>query len=275
MRICFENVSAEFESFEPASPSGAGAPAARRSQGGRPAGLRRWFSTSRSGPEADTPPQSEQDPAGAGTKIVLRDINLVLDERRIGVIGANGGGKSTLIRLINGLGQASRGRVTVDGMDVAQHGTDVRKRMGFVFSDADNQIVMPTVEQDVTFSIRKMPRHERDRRVTEMLQRFGLPREQSPYTLSGGQKQLLALAGALVREPELIIADEPTTLLDLRNRDLIRRVFADLEQQLIVVTHDLDFIADFDRAILIDEHRVAADGEPREVIERYRALMRR
>lgn len=208
---------------------------------------------------------------------VLSDINLTLSEQRIAIIGANGGGKSTLTRLINGLGEPASGTVLVDGADVARHGKEIRRKVGFVFSDAENQIVMPNVRDDVAFSLRrlKLSKAERNTRVDAALERFGLRElaDQSPHTLSGGQKQLLALAAVLVMEPVLIIADEPTTLLDLRNRDRIRREFARLEQQLIVVTHDLDFIHDFDRAICIDEHRIAADGAPAEVIEFYRSLM--
>lgn len=208
---------------------------------------------------------------------VLTDINLVLSEQRIGIIGANGGGKSTLTRLINGLGEPTKGQVLVDGVDVAKHGKDIRKKVGFVFSDAENQIVMPNVKDDVAFSLRrlKLPKEEVSARVDAALQRFGLSAlaEQSPHTLSGGQKQLLALAAVLVIDPVLIIADEPTTLLDLRNRDRIRREFADLNQQLIVVTHDLEFLSDFDRVVCIDQHRIAADGAPDEVISFYRDLM--
>ena len=208
---------------------------------------------------------------------VLNDVSLNLSEQRIGIIGANGGGKSTLVRLINGLGEPSRGEVLVDSMDVAKHGKEIRRRVGFVFSDAENQIVMPQVRDDVEFSLRrlKLSREERTARVDAALERFGLEAlaEQSPHTLSGGQKQLLALAAVLVMEPTVIIADEPTTLLDLRNRDRIRREFASLEQQLIVVTHDLDFLSDFDRVLCIDNHRVAADGAPDEVIPFYTNLM--
>lgn len=208
---------------------------------------------------------------------VLNDVSLNLSEQRIGIIGANGGGKSTLVRLINGLGEPSSGQVLVDNMDVAKHGKEIRRRVGFVFSDAENQIVMPQVRDDVEFSLRrlKLSREERTARVDAALERFGLAplAEQSPHTLSGGQKQLLALAAVLVMEPTVIIADEPTTLLDLRNRDRIRREFASLEQQLIVVTHDLDFLSDFDRVLCIDNHRVAADGAPDEVIPFYTNLM--
>lgn len=210
-------------------------------------------------------------------QLVLDNINLRLSEERIGIIGANGGGKSTLARLINGLGEPSQGRVSIDGIDVASRGREIRRRVGFVFSDAENQIVMPRVRDDIDFSLRqlKLPRAQRRQRVDEMLARFELDNhaEHSPHLLSGGQKQLLALAAVLVMEPEVIVADEPTTLLDLRNRLRIRREFETLEQQLIVVTHDLDFLSGFDRVICIDQNVVAADGPPAEVIDHYTRLM--
>lgn len=208
---------------------------------------------------------------------VLRGVTLDLTEPRIGIIGANGGGKSTLIRLINGLGSPTSGTVLVDGIDVSSHGAAVRRKVGFVFSDAENQIVMPTVAEDVEFSLRrlKLPKAERAERVMAMLERFELAghRDDSPHTLSGGQKQLLALAAVLIMEPDILIADEPTTLLDLKNRMKIKEVFDALEQQLIVVTHDLDFIADFDRVLCLDGGRIVADGSPAEVINTYRTLM--
>lgn len=207
----------------------------------------------------------------------LDQIDLQLTEHRIGIIGSNGSGKSTLARLINGLGSATSGRVSVNGRDVDRHGREIRRRVGFVFSDAENQIVMPQVREDVAFSLRrlKLPRVEREARIDAALHRFGLTglADASPHTLSGGQKQLLALAAVLVMEPELIIADEPTTLLDLRNRARIAREFALLEQQLIVVTHDLEILEGFDRVICLDNGRVIADGAPREVCDHYRALM--
>ncbi len=209
---------------------------------------------------------------------ILGPVTTTLREARIGVIGANGSGKSTMARLINGLAEPTSGTVTVDGLDVSAHGRDVRRRVGFVFSDADSQIIMPTVHEDVAFSLRrlKLDRQEREARVGAALDRFGLlpHAADSPHTLSGGQKQLLALASVLVIEPELIIADEPTTLLDLRNRTRIACEFAALEQQLIVVTHDLDLVSDFDRVLCIDGGRVIDDGAPRDVIDGYVARMR-
>ena len=207
----------------------------------------------------------------------LDRISLTLAEHRIGIIGANGSGKSTLARLINGLGDATSGRVLVDAADVSRHGRDIRRRVGVVFADAENQIVMPPVRDDVAVSLRrlKLSRAERDARVDAALARFGLTdlAGNSPHTLSGGQKQLLALASVLVIEPDLIIADEPTTLLDLRKRDRIVAEFARLEQQLIVVTHDLDILADFDRVLCLDDGHIVADGAPDEVCAHYRNLM--
>nr|WP_120492390.1 ABC transporter ATP-binding protein [Corynebacterium lactis] len=209
---------------------------------------------------------------------ILEPISLTLTERRIGIIGENGGGKSTLARLINGLGAATEGTVLYEGLNVARKAKEVRKQVGFIFSDADNQIVMPTVAEDIAFSLRKhrLPRQERDARVHAALERFGLANhaDDSPHLLSGGQKQLLALASVLVLEPSTVIADEPTTLLDLRNRLHIRRIFSELDQQLIVVTHDLDFIDDFDRVIRVQSGRILDDGAPGPVIERYIADMR-
>lgn len=204
---------------------------------------------------------------------ILHPTTLTLTERRIGIIGENGGGKSTLVRLINGLGAVTGGTVTYDGMNVAKQAKEVRKKVGFIFSDADNQIVMPTVAEDIAFSLRKrkLPKDERDRLVHGALERFGLAdhADTSPHLLSGGQKQLLALAAVLILNPSTIIADEPTTLLDLRNRLHIRNIFAQLEQQLIVVTHDLDFITDFDRVIRVSAGEIVDDGAPEDVIDRY------
>ena len=215
------------------------------------------------------------DPAdGSGSpQTILGPLTTALSEDRIGVIGANGSGKSTLARLINGLADPTSGSVTVDGLDVSAHGRAIRRRVGFVFSDADSQIIMPSVREDVAFSLRrlKLTRQERDSRVTGALDRFGLlpHAADSPHTLSGGQKQLLALAAVLVMEPELIIADEPTTLLDLRNRMRIAREFARLEQQLLVVTHDLDLLTEFDRVLCVEGGRIVDDGAPRDVIAAY------
>ena len=208
---------------------------------------------------------------------VLTPLTVSLSEQRIGIIGSNGSGKSTTVRLINGLIEPTSGQVLYDGLTPDKHGRDIRKRVGFVFSDAESQIVMPRVSDDVAFSLRrfKLPREEVKRRVAEALERFDLAdrAENSPHTLSGGEKQMLALASVLVIEPDTIIADEPTTLLDLRNRRRIMRELMSLDQQLIVVTHDLEMLRGFDRVLVIDDGALAFDGAPDDAIAFYTDLM--
>ena len=209
--------------------------------------------------------------------VILQPQTFELTEKRIGVIGSNGSGKSTLVRLINGLIEPSSGTVSYNGLDVAEHGKDVRKKVGFIFSDAEAQIVMPRVRDDIAFSLRrfKLPKAEVNARVDDMLERFQLAdrAENSPHTLSGGEKQMLALAAVMVIEPETIIADEPTTLLDMRNRRRIIRELSALDQQLIVVTHDLEMLRDFDRVLCVSEGAVLFDGPPADATAFYTALM--
>ena len=208
---------------------------------------------------------------------ILAPLTVSLSEQRIGIIGSNGSGKSTTVRLINGLIEPTSGQVLYDGLTPDKRGKDIRKRVGFVFSDAESQIVMPRVSDDVAFSLRrfKLPREEVKRRVAEALERFDLTdrAEHSPHTLSGGEKQMLALASVLVIEPDTIIADEPTTLLDLRNRRRIVRELMSLDQQLIVVTHDLEMLRGFDRVLVIDDGSLAYDGAPDAAIAFYTDLM--
>ena len=209
---------------------------------------------------------------------VLHDVTVRLSERRIGVIGANGSGKSTFARMLNGLVLPDRGQVRIDGHDTRRNGKHVRRLVGFCFTDPDAQIVMPTVAEDVAFSLRRRDLRGRalEGRVAEVLARFGLAghAEHPAHLLSGGQKQLLALASVLVTEPALIVLDEPTTLLDLRNAERIADLVAGLDEQVVLLTHQLDLLADYDRVLVFDEGRLVADAPPTEAVEHYRALMR-
>ncbi|WP_435199616.1 energy-coupling factor ABC transporter ATP-binding protein [Janibacter sp. GS2] len=208
---------------------------------------------------------------------VLRDLSVRLDEHRIGVIGANGSGKSTFARMLNGLVVPGEGRVSIDGLDTARKGRDVRKRVGFCFTDPDSQIVMPTVAEDVAFGLRRrgLSKGEIAERVERVLAAYGLAgRGNHPaHLLSGGQKQLLALASVLVTEPDLLVMDEPTTLLDVRNARRVADVVRDLPQQVVLVTHHLDLLADFDRVLVFDDSRLVHDGTPESAVGHYLDLM--
>lgn len=212
-----------------------------------------------------------------GDLTLLDGVTADLPEQRVAVIGGNGGGKSTLVRLVNGLVAPSAGRVVVDGLDVAKDAAAVRRRVGFVFTNPTSQLVMPTVAEDVSLSLRRSIRnkHERSAHTLEILEEFGLAHraDTSVHALSGGQQQLLALAGVLACEPAVVVADEPTTLLDLRNSRLVAdRLFA-LDQQLLLVTHDLELAARCDRALVVEAGRIAFDGPAALAVEHYRATV--
>ncbi|HET6653540.1 MAG TPA: ABC transporter ATP-binding protein [Nocardioides sp.] len=214
---------------------------------------------------------------GAAERRVLADVAVTLPERRVGVIGANGSGKSTFARLLNGLVVPTSGRVVVDGFDTRSHGKEVRRRVGFCFTDPDAQIVMPTVAEDIAFGLRRrgLSRADVAARVAAALSAYGLDghADHPAHLLSGGQKQLLALASVLVTEPSVLVMDEPTTLLDLRNASMIASVVAELPQQVVLVTHHLDLVAEFDRVLVFDEGRVVCDDVPALAVAHYRSLM--
>ncbi|MDI9972645.1 ABC transporter ATP-binding protein [Rhodococcus sp. IEGM 1307] len=212
-----------------------------------------------------------------GDRPVLRGVDLRFSERRVGIIGSNGSGKSTLARMINGLLKPTSGTVTVDGVDAAKKGAQVRRKVGFVFTDPDTQIVMPTVSEDLAFSLRRsgLSKPEIAARVEEILVRFRLDQhaDHPAHLLSGGQKQLLAIGAVLIRRPEVIIADEPTTLLDLRNARVVAEALDSMDQQVIVVTHQLALLDSFERVIVIDDGLVAFDGSPDDAVPAYRQLV--
>lgn len=214
-----------------------------------------------------------------GERIVtlLGPVTCTLTERRIAVVGANGSGKSTFARLLNGLTVPSAGHVRVDGLDTKRNGAAVRRRVGFLFTDPDAQVVMPTPVEDVALSLRRLgvPGRERDARAREALARVGLAdRAEVPVrALSGGQRQLLALAAVLATEPDVLVCDEPTTLLDLRWRHVVDTLLATLPQQVILITHDLEAAARTDRVLVVNDAHVAHDGPPTPTLSTYRTLM--
>ncbi|MGO4301143.1 energy-coupling factor ABC transporter ATP-binding protein [Leifsonia sp. RAF41] len=219
---------------------------------------------------------------GVGVRLgdvdALSDVDLALDARTIAVVGENGSGKSTFARVIAGLVPPTVGETRILGLDPVRQAAELRRRVAVVFSNPDAQIVMPTVEEDVAFSLRpeRLPRDESRRRVAETLERFGLTalRDRSAHDLSGGQKQLLALAGAFVRQPDLVVADEPTTYLDARNGRLVAaHLLDDTGHRLVLVTHDLALAARCDAAVLFAGGRVEAVGHPSAVITDYEAAL--
>lgn len=212
-----------------------------------------------------------------GERDVLRDVTVTLAERRVGVIGANGSGKSTFARLLNGLVTPTRGRVLVDGLDTRRDGRAVRRRVGFVFQNPDAQIVLPTVAEDVAFGLQRrgLDEAEVSRRVDAVLAHYGLAdhRDHPAHLLSDGQKQLLALCAVLVLEPAYVVLDEPTTLLDRRNTREVATAIDGLDARVVLVSHDLDLVASCERVLLFDGGRLVADTDPDRAVATYLELV--
>ncbi len=212
-----------------------------------------------------------------GDRTILKNLSLRLTEKRIGIVGSNGSGKSSFARLLNGLVLPDQGQVLVDGIDTAKNAKAVRRKVGFVFQNPDNQIVMPIVEEDLAFGLknRGLSKAEQAVKIDAILKHYDLDehRNHPAHLLSGGQKQLLAIAGVLVMQPSYVVMDEPTTLLDLRNTMRISRAIDALEQPVIIVTHDLDLLSDFDRVIAFDQGRILADDTPSAALKTYITAM--
>jgi len=216
---------------------------------------------------------------GAGVEvengpIILQPTTLTLTEQRIGIIGGNGSGKSTLVRLLNNLVSPTCGRVLVDGIDAAADPAAVRRLVGFCFTDPSAQLVMPTCVEDIELSLRRSQRDPKLRREAAMaiLTEYGLAdrAHTSVHALSGGQRQLLALAGVLAVQPRVLVADEPTTLLDLANTHRVAQRLFGLSQQLLLVSHNLELIERCQRVLVVEHAEVVFDGEPLAAISHYR-----
>jgi energy-coupling factor transporter ATPase len=186
----------------------------------------------------------------------------------VGVVGPNGGGKSTLVRLLNGLIRPDSGRVRVAGHDPATEPYQVRKRLGILFQNPENGLVSPFVEDDVAFGLENLgvEREEMRSRVAEAIKAVGLAgyERREPHTLSGGEKQRVALAGLLAVQPEILVLDEPTSMLDAAGR---REVLERLEalrttRTVLHITHHLEELAEADRVLVLNGGSLAADVAP-------------
>lgn len=206
----------------------------------------------------------------------LKDINLQVKEREhLALIGPNGSGKTTLVRHLNALITPQSGEVEIDGLSCrkANHHSQIRRMVGMVFQNPDNQIVGMTVEEDIAFGPGNlnMKAEEIRQRVTDSLQMVGLAgfEKRSPFELSGGEKQLLALAGLLALDPRYIVLDETTSSLDPGAKGRVYDMVKTLQAQgigIIQVTHNMEEAARADRVVLMKGGLIIADGSPAEVL---------
>ena len=209
---------------------------------------------------------------------VLRDLSFrIEDGEAVGLIGANGAGKSTVMKLLLGLLQGE-GKILVDGVEVKRDTLgEIRRKLGFVLQNSDNQMFMPTVYEDMIFAPLNymLSREEADARVDAVLARLHLEDLKHRYNhkISGGEKRMAAIATILAMEPEAILMDEPSSALDPYNRRLVINTIRELSQTKLITSHDLDLILDTcGRVILLSNGRIAADGPAQELL-RDRALL--
>ena len=211
---------------------------------------------------------------------VIRDLSFrVEDGQSVGLIGANGAGKSTVMKLLLGL-LSGRGKILVDGLEVRKENLfQIRRKLGFVLQNSDNQMFMPTVYEDMIFAPLNygLSRPEAEARVDRALGLLGLEelKHRHNHKLSGGEKRMAAIATILAMEPEAILMDEPTAALDPYNRRIVINIIRGLSQTKIITSHDLDMILDTcDRVILLSHGELVADG-PADAILRDQALLER
>jgi energy-coupling factor transport system ATP-binding protein len=221
-------------------------------------------------------------PISGGSVPALRHVSFVLGRgENLAVVGSNGSGKSTLARLANGLLLPAVGRVEVDGIDTRTEATiwEARRRIGIVFQNPDNQIVGTVVEEDVAFGPENLGIEPAQigERIADALSAVGLEgfERREPHLLSGGQKQRVAIAGALAMQPDYLVLDEPTSMLDPEGRDDVLEVLDGLRtrgQGILHVTHDLSDAARADRVLVLAAGEVVFLGPPSDLVGRSEEL---
>lgn len=210
---------------------------------------------------------------------VLENLNLNIEKGSfVAILGHNGSGKSTIAKLTNGILFADKGEVYVDSQLVKDDDTvfDIRKKVGMVFQNPDNQIVSSIVEEDVAFGVENLgiPSEECRKRVDEALKTVGMYeyRTKSPSKLSGGQKQRVAVAGIIAMKPMCIVLDEPTAMLDPSGRKEVIETIKKLNREegitIVLITHYMDEAVQADRVVVIDNGRIKMDDTPEKVFAR-------
>ncbi|MEM8701754.1 MAG: ABC transporter ATP-binding protein [Pseudomonadota bacterium] len=226
-------------------------------------------------PHADPFAVFEEVSLDLGGKQILSGLTLSLKEDRIGVIGLNGSGKSSFVRLLNGLRQPAGGALTLFGAEAASAAPELPRHVGFVFQNPDHQAIFPTVEEEIAFGLTQLGRDRRESRdeALEFLAIHGCAQLASmPIAeLSEGQKQLVCILSVLVMEPRLLVLDEPLTSLDMLATRKIREKVLSLPQKIVMVSHDFSHFEGFDRILWLEEGRLRMDGPPYEVLRAFEA----
>ena len=209
---------------------------------------------------------------------VLQDLSFRIETgESVGLIGANGAGKSTVMKLLLGL-LSGEGKILVDGSEVCRENLrEIRRKLGFVLQNSDNQMFMPTVYEDMMFGPLNymVSREDAEKKVDEVLAQLGLQelKYRHNHKISGGEKRMAAIATILAMEPQAVLMDEPTAALDPYNRRIVINAIRSLPQTKLITSHDLDMILDTcDRVLLLSGGQLVADGPAREILQNRELL---
>ena len=213
-----------------------------------------------------------------GKERILENVSLVIREQRVGFIGRNGSGKTTLLRILAGLQELNKGKVLIDGTEVAKKRKEAIKKVGIIFQNPDHQIIFPTVGEELRFGLTQLglKKNEADLKVIACLKKYDKVDwfERSISTLSQGQKHLVCLLSVLLMKPRVLLLDEPFTGIDIPTQLKLEHYLSSLKQTIIHVSHMPETFADYQRLIWMDEGVVQADGTPKTVIKKYRTAMK-
>ena len=198
----------------------------------------------------------------------IKNISLYVKEgEKLGIIGANGAGKSTMLKLLIGILSAESGKIIINDILINKKNLkEIRKNVGFVFQESDNQLFMNTVYDDIVFGLRSSKESEENikLKVNTIIEKFQIEKliNKQIYKLSGGEKKIVAIAGIMIMNPEIILMDEVTSSLDPKSRRIVINLIKDLKETIVIASHDLDMILDVcDRVLVLNNGEIIQEGQ--------------
>lgn len=209
----------------------------------------------------------------------IKNIYLYVKEgEKLGIIGANGAGKSTMLKLLIGILSAESGKIIINDILINKKNLkEIRKNVGFVFQESDNQLFMNTVYDDIVFGLRSSKESEENikLKVNTIIEKFQIEKliNKQIYKLSGGEKKIVAIAGIMIMNPEIILMDEVTSSLDPKSRRIVINLIKDLKETIVIASHDLDMILDVcDRVLVLNNGEIIQEGQSYSILSNKKIM---